>query len=473
MPEIVVTVKNKMAVGDGSVIVCNNSDYVVRFALDSEWDALALRTMRIVYDSYSHTDIAFSGDTVALPAIIDRTSIGIGLYSGDIHTSTCAMFDCERSVMGKNSNAVEPPSSDVYNEIVEMINDGRLKGDKGTDGTNGADGANGADGVTFTPSVDSAGNLSWTNDGGLSNPDTVNIKGATGAAGERGEQGIPGEPGAQGAKGDKGDKGADGAPGKDGSDANVTAQNIEAALGYAPVKDVQVAGTSVMTDGVANVPIATKTVNGVMRPDFYGIGVSATGILYIQNTSNINITNRVSSAPLTAYNLDYAVKAAMCDGKGAAWTDAEQKAARERMGIPGDYELIEEITISEAITSFIRESHPDGTPYSLAGFFCVITSPGVDNAVALNQNIFAGGTSLYNYGVRSVDTAVNAKSVLFACVNNKILHAEQYPVGVAYEFANAERFAKKFVPDGSPITKVTFAGNIPVNTKISIYGVRA
>ena len=137
MPEIVVTVKNKMAVGDGSVIVCNNSDYVVRFVLDSEWDALALRTMRIVYDSYSHTDIAFSGDTVALPTIIDRTSIGIGLYSGDIHTSTCAMFDCERSVMGKNSNAVAPPSSDVYNEIVGMINDGRLKGDKGSPGAAG------------------------------------------------------------------------------------------------------------------------------------------------------------------------------------------------------------------------------------------------------------------------------------------------------------------------------------------------
>ena len=163
----------------------------------------------------------------------------------------------------------------------------------------------------------------------------------------------------------------------------------------------------------------------------------------------------------------------MCDGKGAAWTDAEQKAARGRMGIPGDYELIEEITISEAIESFIRESTPDGTPYSLAGFLCVITSPGVDNAVALSQNIYAGGTSLYNYGVRSVDIAVNAKSVLFACVNNKILHAEQYPVNVVYEFSNVARFAKKFVPDGSPITKVTFSGNIPVNTKISIYGVRA
>ena len=33
------------------------------------------------------------------------------------------------------------------------------------------------DGATFTPSVDADGNLSWTNDKGRTNPDTVNIKG--------------------------------------------------------------------------------------------------------------------------------------------------------------------------------------------------------------------------------------------------------------------------------------------------------
>lgn len=47
---------------------------------------------------------------------------------------------------------------------------------------NGLNGSDGTDGVTFTPSVDDSGNLSWTNDGGLPNPETVNIKGATGAA---------------------------------------------------------------------------------------------------------------------------------------------------------------------------------------------------------------------------------------------------------------------------------------------------
>lgn len=63
------------------------------------------------------------------------------------------------------------------------------KGSSGTNGTNGKDGADGEDGATFTPSVDSAGNLSWTNDKGLTNPPTVNIKGPKGDKGDAGEGG--------------------------------------------------------------------------------------------------------------------------------------------------------------------------------------------------------------------------------------------------------------------------------------------
>lgn len=63
------------------------------------------------------------------------------------------------------------------------------KGDTGANGTNGKDGADGDDGATFTPSVDSAGNLSWTNNKGLTNPPTVNIKGPKGDKGDAGEGG--------------------------------------------------------------------------------------------------------------------------------------------------------------------------------------------------------------------------------------------------------------------------------------------
>ena len=59
----------------------------------------------------------------------------------------------------------------------------------------------GTNGATFTPAVDDAGNLSWSNDKGLANPNTVNIKGA---------------------KGDKGDKGDTGAKGADGQTPNIS-----------------------------------------------------------------------------------------------------------------------------------------------------------------------------------------------------------------------------------------------------------
>ena len=56
----------------------------------------------------------------------------------------------------------------------------------------------GEDGATFTPSVDDSGNLSWTNDKSLPNPEPVNIKGPKGDTGEQGEQGEQGLPGATG-----------------------------------------------------------------------------------------------------------------------------------------------------------------------------------------------------------------------------------------------------------------------------------
>ena len=81
----------------------------------------------------------------------------------------------------------------------------------------------GTNGATFTPAVDDAGNLSWSNDKGLANPASVNIKGAkgdkgdTGAKGDKGDKGEKGDPftysdftpeqlaALKGAKGDKGD----------------------------------------------------------------------------------------------------------------------------------------------------------------------------------------------------------------------------------------------------------------------------
>lgn len=64
-------------------------------------------------------------------------------------------------------------------------------GANGKDGTGGGgSGESGEDGATFTPYVDADGNLSWTNDKGLPNPATVNIKGDDGKDGSNGKDGT-------------------------------------------------------------------------------------------------------------------------------------------------------------------------------------------------------------------------------------------------------------------------------------------
>ena len=114
------------------------------------------------------------------------------------------------------------------------------------------------------------------------------------------------------------------------------------------VQDVQVAGASVVTDGVANVPILNKPgAYGVITTNnALGIGITSTGIIKTVPATNYVIDTRLNNANISMYSIispyifDYAVKAAMCDGKGAAWTAEEQAAARERMGIPKNYELL-------------------------------------------------------------------------------------------------------------------------------------
>lgn len=82
-----------------------------------------------------------------------------------------------------------------------------VQGPAGVPGAKGETGARGANGTTFTPTVSSAGVLSWSNNGGLNNPTSVNIKGPQGVKGDAGAQGPRGLQGATGPQGPKGDKG--------------------------------------------------------------------------------------------------------------------------------------------------------------------------------------------------------------------------------------------------------------------------
>lgn len=137
------------------------------------------------------------------------------------------------------------------------------QGEQGPAGPKGEQGDTGARGNTFTPTVDSEGNISWSNDGGLENPQTVNItgpQGDTGAKGEAGPQGVKGE---TGDAGPKGDKGTTFVPSVD-SDGNLSWSNTD---GLANPETVNIKGPKGDKGNDATVPIATVEILGKVKPD--------------------------------------------------------------------------------------------------------------------------------------------------------------------------------------------------------------
>ena len=160
------------------------------------------------------------------------------------------------------------------------------------------------DGATFTPAVDDAGNLSWTNDRGRVNPATKNIKGyspkiivrdvtdgkelvitdysgsqtvkilngtdgakgdtgATGPQGPKGDTGATGATGPQGPKGDTGETGATGpqgpkgADGTDGVSPTVTVTDINGGH-RVTITDATGAKTFDVMDGAQEISEAVK-----------------------------------------------------------------------------------------------------------------------------------------------------------------------------------------------------------------------
>jgi len=121
MPDINITVAHKVAVSDTQSIVCDNSDYTVRWTLDEEWSAYDTKTMRAIYMDGTFTDKVFAGDTTELPVCTVPGVVQIGLFAGDIRTSRVAILRALPSVRSA-AGAPADPAPDVYDQLMELIN---------------------------------------------------------------------------------------------------------------------------------------------------------------------------------------------------------------------------------------------------------------------------------------------------------------------------------------------------------------
>lgn len=127
MPNINIKVAGKIATNTtpGEVIVCGNSDYTVSFDFDEEWGAYPIKTARFVYtrDGKVHyTEIAFSDNVAAVPVLSGITAVYVGVYAGDLRTTTPARILCDRSILC-GGGTHEEPTEDVYNQILAVCNE--------------------------------------------------------------------------------------------------------------------------------------------------------------------------------------------------------------------------------------------------------------------------------------------------------------------------------------------------------------
>lgn len=113
---IQIQVRNKVAVNltPEEVIVCGNSGYEVEFSFDDEWASEVEKTARFVYrkgGQNHYIDVEFSGAIVKAPVLSNIKYVMVGVYAGDLITTTPAVVECEKSILCGSGTLYVPAST--------------------------------------------------------------------------------------------------------------------------------------------------------------------------------------------------------------------------------------------------------------------------------------------------------------------------------------------------------------------------
>lgn len=120
MPEMNITVRNKIATKtDNVVYVCYNSDYVINFDFDSEWDAYDAKTAQFNVNG-KPIPVVFTGNQCKVPVITNTYAFHVGVFAGDLHTTTAARVPCRKSILC-GAGAPADPAPDVYDQLMERM----------------------------------------------------------------------------------------------------------------------------------------------------------------------------------------------------------------------------------------------------------------------------------------------------------------------------------------------------------------
>ena len=192
----------------------------------------------------------------------------------------------------------------------------------------------------------------------------------------------------------------------DGDDYTLTAQDKQdiAELVDVPVDDVQINGSSIVVDGVANVPTASASRLGVIKTsNENGIYVNSDGALSISEASSANVKNGTNVyKPITPHIEHEATFYGLAKSAG----DTTQSASSNAVGIYTDdakisiqkmlglykapYRLIKTIEITEETGAIVIASDDNGESFELTDLIVTFdgllaTNTGI-GAIVINAN---------------------------------------------------------------------------------------
>ena len=107
MEEIKVVVADKIATVSGTpLIICDNSDYTIKFTFDTEWaneDSKIARFSFLKNGLNRYIDVPIENNTCNVPILSDIEAVAVGAYAGNLRTTTGAEIRCKKSILSGGS----------------------------------------------------------------------------------------------------------------------------------------------------------------------------------------------------------------------------------------------------------------------------------------------------------------------------------------------------------------------------------
>lgn len=102
-------------------LVGGNNDYEVVFDFDDAWAGYGAKTALFVFGGKTVSKV-FDGNVCEGVAIENATTCYIGVFAGDVVTTTPAKISCITPSITDVGGLPQNPPHNVYNEIIALIN---------------------------------------------------------------------------------------------------------------------------------------------------------------------------------------------------------------------------------------------------------------------------------------------------------------------------------------------------------------